>query len=62
MAPEDWSVPTATNPSGPAATLDGVAAEAKKHTAALAEIFPTSSLKAKGMEPLRTHLAALSKY
>ena len=37
-------------------------AEAKTHTAALVELFPTSSLKNRGLEPLRDHLAALAKH
>jgi GTP-binding protein len=49
-----------------AAGLDKVMAaassEAKNHTAALVELFPTSSLKNKGLEPLREHLAALAKH
>ena len=36
-----------------------VAAEAVRHTAALAEQFVTSSLKNQGLEALRTHLASL---
>ena len=38
-----------------------VSAEARTHTAALVELFPTSSLKNKGLEALREHLAALAK-
>ena len=42
--------------------MQAASAEAKTHTAALAELFPTSSLKNKGLEPLREHLAALAKH
>ena len=41
--------------------IAAVSAEARTHTAALVELFPTSSLKSKGLEPLREHLAALAK-
>ncbi len=41
------------------ASVAATAAEARKHTPALAEIFPTSSLKNKGLEDLRTHIAGL---
>ena len=39
--------------------LDNAAAEARRHTAALAEIQLTSALTADGIAALRTHLAAL---
>ena len=42
------------------AMIATVGAEARKHTPALAEIFATSSLKAKGLEALKTHLATLA--
>ena len=37
-------------------------AEAKTHTAALAEQFATSALKAKGLDALKEHLAALAQH
>jgi GTP-binding protein len=43
-----------------AKTLDAVAAEAVKHTAALAKVQLTSALKGEGIPGLRTHLAALA--
>jgi GTP-binding protein len=42
--------------------MQATSAEAKTHTAALVELFPTSSLKNKGLETLREHLAALAKH
>ena len=49
------------SPAGLDKVVAAVSAEAKTHTAALVELFPTSSLKNKGLEPLREHLAALAK-
>ena len=40
--------------------LDAAAAEARKHTAALAEVQLTSALSGEGIPHLRTHLAALA--
>jgi len=41
--------------------LAGAAAEAAKHTAALAQVQVTSALTSEGIPDLRTHLAALSQ-
>jgi len=41
--------------------LSGAAAEAAKHTAALAQVQVTSALTGEGIPDLRTHLAALSQ-
>jgi GTP-binding protein len=48
--------------SGLEKVMSEVSVEAKKHTAALAELFATSSLKARGLEALKTHIAALAQY
>ena len=40
--------------------LDAAAAEARKHTAALAEVQLTSAQSGEGIPHLRTHLAALA--
>jgi len=46
---------------GPLAIVQAaVAAEARKHTPALAELFTTSSLKAQGLDALKGHLADLA--
>ena len=44
-----------------AQVLDNAAAEARRHTAALAEIQLTSALAGDGIAALRTHLAALAQ-
>ena len=43
-----------------AKALEAAAAEAAKHTAALAEVQLTSALTGEGIPALRTHLAALA--
>jgi GTP-binding protein len=42
------------------AAIATAGAEARKHTPALAEIFATSALKAKGLDALKTHLGRLA--
>jgi GTP-binding protein len=42
-------------------SLDAAAAEARKHTAALAEVLMTSAFAGDGIADLRTHLAALTE-
>ena len=42
------------------AAIAAVGAEARKHTPALAEIFATSALKAKGLDALKAHLGTLA--
>jgi GTP-binding protein len=42
------------------AAIATAGAEARKHTPALAEIFATSALKAKGLDSLKTHLGMLA--
>jgi len=44
-----------------AAVLAGASQEAKKHTAALAEVQLTSAFKGDGIPELRVHLAALAQ-
>jgi len=44
-----------------AAIQEQTAAEARRHTPALAEIFATSALKRTGLEALKTHLANLAR-
>ena len=48
-------------PAGRAKVLEEAAAEARKHTAALAEVQMTSALAGDGIAALRTHLAALAE-
>lgn len=49
-------------PAPLAAMEETIAAEAKKHTAALAELFATSSLRNQGLEALKQHLAGFCKH
>jgi GTP-binding protein len=44
-----------------ARALETAAAEAAKHTAALAQVQATSALTGEGIPDLRTHLAALAQ-
>jgi len=48
-------------PGERASALDKAAAEALRHTAALAEVQLTSALAGDGIADLRTHLAALAQ-
>lgn len=47
-------------PAGLAQIVDQTAAEARRHTPALAEIFVTSALKKTGLDALKTHLTNLA--
>jgi GTP-binding protein len=47
--------------AGLAAMRDKIAAEARRHTAALEVLFVTSARKNSGLEPLKEHLFALSR-
>jgi selenocysteine-specific translation elongation factor len=48
-------------PAGRVKALEAAASEARKHTAALAEVQITSALEGDGIAGLRTHLAALAQ-